>query len=206
MSTYQKLDDAALVRRALEGSQQGYAELVRRYEGPVYSLILRMVRDAALAEDLAQEAFLKAFSALDRFDAKRKLSSWLFKIAHNTTLDHLRRRRPSTVPIGGNDEGEAGLEAVLVDSSVESPLAAAERGDLGRDLDLALARIRVDYRELLVLRYQEGLSYNEIAEITRLPLGTVKTHLHRGRKEMATVLAEMGYGQGSTETHRGRDA
>ncbi len=202
MNTFRKLDDAALVRRALAGSQQGYAELVRRYERPLFSLILRLVSEASLAEDLTQEAFLKAFSALDQFDGQRKLSSWLFKIAHNTTLDHLRRRQPATVPIGGREEGEAGLEAVLVDSSVESPLAAAERGDLGRDLDIALGRIRVDYREVLVLRYQEGASYSEISEITGLPLGTVKTHLHRGRKEMAAVLGEMGYEPAAGETRR----
>lgn len=193
MNTYRKLDDAALVRRALDGSQPAYGELLRRYERPIYTLILRMVHDASLAEDLAQDAFLKAFSALARFDASRKLSSWLFKIAHNTTLDHLRRRQPATVPIGGRDEAAAGLEAVLVDESVESPLVAAERGDLARDLELALGRIRGDYREILVLRYQEGQSYSEISEITGLPLGTVKTHLHRGRKEMAVVLEEMGY-------------
>jgi RNA polymerase sigma-70 factor (ECF subfamily) len=193
VNSLQKLDDVAVVQQALQGSQPAYTEIVRRYERPVFTLIVRMVRDRTVAEDLAQDAFLKAFGALERFDCQRKLSSWLFKIAHNTTLDHLRRKVPDTVTLEGRGDDSDGLSAVLEDESVEAPDRRAERWDLSRDLSRALERVRSDYREILVLRYQEELSYNEIADITGLPLGTVKTHLHRGRKQMAVALNELGY-------------
>ena len=86
-------DDRRLVEQALAGSERAYHDLVKRYERPVFSVILRMVRDRALAEDLAQETFLKAFRSLASYDRSRKLSSWLFTIAHNAAIDHLRRKR-----------------------------------------------------------------------------------------------------------------
>ena len=91
--------DAELVASALRGAQDAYRELVKRFERPVYSLVLRMVQDPATAEDLAQEVFVKAFRRLDSYDRQWKFSSWLFKIAHNTTIDHLRRGVPETVPL-----------------------------------------------------------------------------------------------------------
>ena len=92
-------DDLELVQQALSGSQDAHRDLVRRYERPVLGLIRRMIRQDTLAEDLAQEVFLKAFRALDSFDQRRKFSSWLFKIAHNTAIDQLRRRQLDTVPL-----------------------------------------------------------------------------------------------------------
>ncbi|MGH9362698.1 MAG: RNA polymerase sigma factor, partial [Thermoanaerobaculia bacterium] len=91
--------DAQLVASAVAGSERAYYDLVRRYERPVYALLLRMVREPAPAEDLAQEVFVKAYRALARYDPARKFSSWLFKIAHNTALDHLRRQELETVPL-----------------------------------------------------------------------------------------------------------
>ncbi len=186
--------DAELVAEALRGAQEAFREIVVRFERPVYSLIVRMVQDPGTAEDLAQEVFIKAFRRLDTYDASRKLSSWLFKIAHNTTIDHLRRHSPDTVSLeGGKDRDEeqrGGLAAVLSDESTENPAAAAERKDMARSLERAIARLRPDYREVVVLFYIEGASYQEICEATGLPLGTVKTNLHRARKELAEGMAE----------------
>src|SRR3954454_16779118 len=99
--------DAELVASALRGVEEACRELVTRFERPVYTLLLRMVQNAATAEDLAQKGFVKAFSRLDSYDPQWKFSIWLFKIAHNTAIDHLRRRVPETVPIeGSGDEGE----------------------------------------------------------------------------------------------------
>src|SRR5881227_3973330 len=119
--------DAELVASTLRGSQDAFRELVVRFERPVYSLVQRMVQDPATAEDLAQEVFVKAFRALRSYDPRWKFSSWLFKIAHNTTIDHLRRGAPETVPLEGgeDDEGRGGLAAVLADQSVEDPGAGA---------------------------------------------------------------------------------
>jgi RNA polymerase sigma-70 factor (ECF subfamily) len=188
--------DAQLVARALAGSQEAFRDLVLRFERPVYSLIARMVQDPAMAEDLTQEAFVKAYRSLRTYDASRKLSSWLFKIAHNTTIDHLRRHVPDTVSLEApqDEEGRGGLAAVLSDGSVEDPAAAAERRDMARSLERAISRLRPEYREAVVLFYLEGATYQEICEVTGLPLGTVKTNLHRARKELAAEMSALGWG------------
>ncbi len=188
--------DAELVASALTGSQDAFRELVVRFERPVFSLIARMVQDSGTAEDLAQETFVKAYRSLRSYDPSRKLSSWLFKIAHNTTIDHLRRHAPETVSLEAppDEEGRGGLAAVLTDSSAEDPSAAAERRDMARSLERAVARLRPEYRESVVLFYIEGASYQEICEATGLPLGTVKTNLHRARKELAQEMTAMGWG------------
>ncbi len=193
--------DAELVASALTGSQDAFRELVVRFERPVYSLIVRMVQDSAMAEDLAQEAFVKAYRSLRSYDASRKLSSWLFKIAHNTAIDHLRRSSPDTVSLDASpdEDGRGGLAAVLADGSVENPAAAAERRDMARALERAISRLRPEYRESVVLFYIEGASYQEICDVTKLPLGTVKTNLHRARKELAQEMTAQGWG---TETRR----
>jgi RNA polymerase sigma-70 factor, ECF subfamily len=188
--------DAQLVARALTGSQDAFRELVLRFERPVYGLIARMVQDPAMAEDLTQEAFVKAYRSLRTYDSSRKLSSWLFKIAHNTTIDHLRRHVPDTVPLEApqDEEGRGGLAAVLSDASVEDPAAAAERRDMARSLERAISRLRSEYREAVVLFYLEGATYQEICDVTGLPLGTVKTNLHRARKELAVEMSALGWG------------
>ncbi len=187
--------DAELVAAAVGGSQEAFQTLVERFERPLFSLVVRMVGDPATAEDLAQEAFLKAFRHLASYDPNRKFSSWLFKIAHNTTLDHLRRHGLETVPLEkSEDEDGGGLSAVLADDSLRSPEAVAQRGDLAAALAAAIGALRLEYREIVLLRYQEGLAYQEIAEVADLPLGTVKTHLHRARKELMAALEAAGWG------------
>jgi len=188
------LSDPELVRAALAGSQEAFRELVARFERPVFGLIVRMVGDPETAEDLAQEVFVKAYRALASYDPSRKLSSWLFKIAHNATIDHLRRSAPETVPLASDEEEGGNLLATLADAGTESPAAAAERRAMARALERAIRDLRPDYREAVVLRYVEGLSYEEIAEALEQPLGTVKTNLHRARKQLATALAAAGWG------------
>lgn len=190
------MDDAQVVAQALAGSEDAYRELVERYERPVWSLVVRMVHDEAVAEELAQDAFVKAFRALDSYDPGRKFSSWLFKIAHNTTLDHLRRKNLDTVPLETDQEDDWDLKERLEDTATRSPEAEASRGDLAEALEDAVGSLRPEYREVVVLRFGEGLAYQEIVEITGLPLGTVKTYLHRARKELAGTLTAAGWGPG----------
>ncbi len=186
--------DAELVGRAVGGDGEAFRQLVERYQRPVYGLLLRMVRDPALAEDLAQDALIKAYRALATFDRRRQFSSWLFKIAHNTAIDHLRRFRPPSVPLETPDDERRDPLAVLAAPQHESPEARAAGGDLAQALEAAVRRLRPEYREVVLLRFQQGFSYDEIAEILELPLGTVKTHLHRARKQMAEFLAAGGWG------------
>ncbi len=196
MTRWSDLDDSQLVDRALAGAEEAYREIVRRFERPVYGLIMRLVRDAGVAEDLAQESFLKAFGALPRYDRQHKMASWLFKIAHNTSIDWMRRRGVATVSLAAAEEGEPDYAERLPDPGAETPEHAAQRADLGRALERAMATLRPDYREVMVLRFREGLAYEEIAEVMSLPLGTVKTHIHRARKELATVLQAAGWAPG----------
>ncbi len=185
--------DADLVREARDGSAAASHELVRRFERPLLSLIVRMVHDRALAEDLAQESFIKAFRHLDRFDETRKFSSWLFKIAHNTTLDHLRRHNPETVALDAQTrDGEESWE-VLEAPGTTAPDRRAESSELLVALERALARLPPHYREILLLRFREGLAYQELAEALDLNLGTVKIQIHRARKRLAQELAELGF-------------
>jgi len=187
-------EDLDLVRGALAGSQEAYRDLVLRYQRPVLGLIRRMVGAPAVAEELAQEVFLKAFRALGSFDQSRKFSSWLFKIAHNTSIDQLRRRELDTVPLETPDQDAPNLVEVLPDTGSETPEGRAERRDLALAIEGAVFHLRPEYREVVLLRYQEGLSYEEIAEVASLPLGTVKTHLFRARKAMAGHLESRGWG------------
>ncbi|HEV2854018.1 MAG TPA: sigma-70 family RNA polymerase sigma factor [Thermoanaerobaculia bacterium] len=198
--------DAELVAGALKGSQDACRELVKRFERPVYSLVVRMVQDPATAEDLAQEVFVKAFRRLSTYDPQWKFSSWLFKIAHNTTIDHLRRGTPETVPLeAGAEDDKGGLSAVLADASAEDPQVLAERRDLARSLERAIGRLRPEYRQAVLMFYAQGASYQDICEVTGLPLGTVKTNLHRARKELAQEMTALGWGPETPhETGRSR--
>ena len=181
--------DAELVTSALRGSQDAFRELVMRFERPVYSLVLRMVQDPGVAEDLAQEVFVKAFRRLDTYDPQWKFSSWLFKIAHNTTIDHLRRGVPETVPLETEaDDDRGSLAAVLADGRSRAPRRRRSGGISARSLERAISRLRPDYRVAVLMFYVHGASYQEICEATGLPLGTVKTNLHRARKELAQVM------------------
>ena len=183
------------VQNTLAGSEEAFAEIVKRYQRPVFSIIVRMVRDAGLAEDLTQETFIKAFRALRTYDPQRKLSSWLFTIAHNTTIDHLRRKSLQTVPLETEGEESDPLDRLPVDETV-SPERAAMSRDLARAFEQELRVMRPEYAEILVLRFQEGLAYEEISEVTGLPMGTVKTHLFRARRQLASRLADRGLAPG----------
>ena len=189
--------DAELAREALAGSEAAYRELVTRYATPAVNFIFRFVRDRALAEDLAQEGFLRVYQRLNTFDPERKFSSWFFQVLRNITIDYLRINR---LPTSSLDElTEAGNQGATVDRDSASPEELAGQSELATAMGAALSRIRPEYREVVVLRYQEGLTQPEIAEILGIPSGTVKTYLHRARKELAGILAEQGWGRG-TET------
>lgn len=188
------LTDVELVEQALAGTQSAYTELARRYAGPAVNLAARMVRDRALAEDLAQEAFVRAFARLASFDRHHKFSSWFFRVLHNVAVDHLRRKRVKTSSL---DEMESAGTPLTPVAREPGPDMRAEQAALGLALEDALARLRPEYREVVVLRYQQDLPVQEIAEIMDIPTGTAKTYLFRARKELAAILGPQGWGESS---------
>jgi RNA polymerase sigma-70 factor (ECF subfamily) len=187
------LTDQEIVALAREGREAAYRELIRRYERPVFSLILRMVRDRQLAEDLAQETFIKALNAIATYRPEFKFSSWIFKIANNAAIDHLRRREVDTLSLDGSpnatSQDDIEATALQVGDKGETPLAELEARELGTAIEKAIGQLRPEYRSCILLRHVEGLAYEEIAQLLDLPLGTVKTYIHRARHELRGMLA-----------------
>lgn len=191
----QELSDQALIARIREGRESAARELIRRYEKPVFSLILRLVRDRGDAEDLAQDTFIKVLKALDSYDPRRKFSSWIFKIAHNTALDQLRKKELATLSLDGSphatDAEEVDATVLTAIASDETPEDYAANRELGTVLERAIATLRPEYRTAIILWHVEGRPYDEIAEIMGVPLGTVKTYIHRARGELRQKLAHL---------------
>ena len=187
--------DQEVVTRARTGEEAAYRELVRRYERPVFSLIFRMVRNRELAEDLSQETFIKVLNALDSYRPEFKFSSWVFKIANNAAIDHLRRRELDTLSLEGSPHAETPqmveATALQIGERGESQLEEVENKELGGEIEQAIAKLRPEYRTCILLRHVEGRAYEEIAEILNLPLGTVKTYIHRARHELRRALEHL---------------
>ncbi len=192
---YTSLSDQDVIERAREGRESAFRELIRRYERPVFSLIYRLVRDRERSEDLSQDTFIKVLNALDRYDPAYKFSSWIFKIAHNTALDHLRRKAPETLSIDGSPHASTQdqLEATVLTpvSTSETPDEFTASREIGSHIEKAIGRLRVEYRTAILLCHVEGRPYEEVAQIMDVPLGTVKTYIHRARNELRKQLAHL---------------
>jgi RNA polymerase sigma-70 factor, ECF subfamily len=190
-----RLTDQEVVLLARSGREAAYRELIRRYERPVFALLFRMVRDRELAEDLSQETFVKALNAIESYRPEFKFSSWIFKIGNNAAIDHLRRRELDTLSLDGSPHAETPeamqATALQIGARQESPLDTVEAKELGSEIEAAIGRLRPEYRSCILLRHVEGRAYEEIAEILDLPLGTVKTYIHRARNELRVALAHL---------------
>jgi RNA polymerase sigma-70 factor, ECF subfamily len=186
------VSDVELVRGALDGSEPSFREIVLRYQRPVFGLIARLIRDPGRAEELAQDTFVKAFRALHTYDVQRRFSAWLLTIAHHVAIDELRKTVVNTRSLDEMaDEDQRSLE--IPDTKGCTPAVLAERAALASALQTAIGRLRPEYREVVTLRYERELDYEEIAEIAGLPLGTVKSTLFRARKELAEHLERLGW-------------
>lgn len=189
------VSDHELVTRAQQGSEKAYRELLGRFQRPVFSIIYRMIRDREQAEDLAQETFVRVFNNIDRYDPRYKFSSWIFKIATNLTIDHIRRKELDTVSIDGSRNAVTAeqIEAtsITIASPDENPEELLEARQLGEEIESAIGKLRPEYRAAILLRHVDGREYQEIAEILSLPLGTVKTYIHRGRNELREQLQHL---------------
>lgn len=186
--------DDDLVGKALGGAQGAYAALVDRYQRPVFSLIVRLMGDPAVAAELAQDTFLKAFRRLESFDRQWGFSPWLLRIAHNTAVDALRRGRLETALI----EEDPTRDGTSIASSALGPDRQVENRLMLRDLEAGVSRLRPDHRTALHLRVQDERSYAEIAYVMGVAEGTAKSYVHRARRQLADDLRRAGW-DGATD-------
>lgn len=182
--------DDDIVRRVLSGREDLFETLVRRYQGRVLGHVARMVGNRDDALDLTQEIFIKVFQALDRYNAQYKFSTWLFRIAGNAAIDHLRKRRPRTIPLETSDpEGRPAMSSLEYKSQNLDPYGELRNVQRGEAISRAIDALPPEFRELITLRHFAGLSYEEIAEVKQMPLGTVKNKLFRARAVLKERLS-----------------
>lgn len=189
--------DVQVIARARRGEESAFAELLRRFRAPVFNLCLRMLKNRDDAEDVAQDVFIKVFGMLERYDDRYAFRSWVFKIAANQCIDFIRRNR---VKLQSLDEplkfkGEE-IERQFPDEA-PNPEETVETREIGQLLLEITDQLPPHYRSMIVLRHQEQLSYEEIAEVLDLPLGTVKARIHRARAMMKDKLQRRRGGLGS---------
>ena len=182
--------DGELVQSALAGRESGFEELVRRYQRPIAAYVYRMVGDYDAALDLTQEVFIKVYNSLSRYRSEFKFSTWIYKIAHNAAIDHLRRHGGREQASSTGADGER--TEVMVESRRLTPEQESERNERCSEIETVVQLLPHAYRELIVLRHSQDLSYDEIAEVTGLPLGTVKNRLFRAREAMRDQLVQRG--------------
>lgn len=189
-------NDAVAAAQAVRGDRAAFATLVKRHQGTVYRIALRILRDEGDASDAAQEAFLKAFRNLASFDTRRPFAPWLYRIARNHTLDVARRkgRSPEDLERADRDDEDAGVGAVgrdIADAEAQDALSMLEGADLKRRVGGALVKLDPKYREVVELYHFEGLTYDEIAATLGVPIGTVMTRLFRARGKLADALKNL---------------
>ncbi len=182
--------DTLVIARARRGEEAAFAELLRRYRAPIFNLCLRMLKNRDDAEDVAQDVFIKVFSMLERYDERYAFRSWLFKIAANQCIDFIRKNRVKLLRLDEpvQYKGEE-IERQLPDNG-PAPDQELESSEIGKILREITDELPPHYRAMIVLRHQEQLSYEEIARLMELPLGTVKARIHRARAMMKEKLTK----------------
>ena len=182
--------DSDLVATAINGAEGSFEELVRRYQRPISAYVYRMVGNYESALDLTQEIFIKVYGSLRKYRSEFKFSTWIYKIAHNAAVDHLRRsstREQSLINSSETDQFELPIE-----STRPSPEQESERKERRVEIESVVRALPASYRELIILRHSQDLTYEEIVEVTGLPLGTVKNRLFRAREMMRQQFVNRG--------------
>lgn len=176
------------IKQVKKGDQNAFAEIVELFKDKVYQLCFRMVGNAHDAEDLAQEAFIRAYMNINSFDTSRKFSTWLYRIATNLSIDRLRKKKPDYF-LDAEIEGAEGLTMYSqIASDSPQPDESVETLEFQEWIQQEINELPVKYRSVIVLKYIEELSLKEIGEILDLPIGTVKTRIHRGREALRKRL------------------
>lgn len=185
------LTDGELIETAISGREDSFEELVRRYQRPITNYVYRMLSDYDASLDVTQEVFIKVYNSLARYSSDYKFSTWLYRIAHNAAIDYMRRNSVSQQSIEA--ENADGTYQLQIESPRPNPEQERERSEWRTEIESVVKCLPTVYRELILLRHAQDLSYDEIAEITNLPLGTVKNRLFRAREMMRDIFVERGF-------------
>ncbi len=184
----QKKEDFEMISKAINGNQTAFKDLMTRYRGQIFSLMFRMVHSQEEAEDLVQEAFMKAFMSLKNFNYEYAFSTWLYKIATNNCIDHLRKKKLQTfsidAPIAYKDS-EYQIEIPDLTYHPEKEMMKNERAGI---IKTAIDELPEKYKRVIFLRHSEELSYEEISEMLKIPIGTVKARIFRAREMLNKFL------------------
>jgi len=190
INTIQDLTDSELIIRSISGREDSFEELVSRYQRPIVSYVYRMLNDYDASLDVTQEVFIKVYNSLERYSSDYKFSTWLYRIAHNAAIDHIRRNSKNLQSL--ETENQNGTYEMQLESPRPTPEKERENSEWRTEIESVVRCLPAVYRELIVLRHAQDLSYGEIAEITNLPLGTVKNRLFRAREMMREMFVERG--------------
>ncbi len=181
------LEDIQLVKRCLKGDQKAYAFLLRKYQHGAYNLCYRLVSNPEMAQDLAQESFVKVFNALKQYDSKYRFSSWLYRVVKNHCYDYLRKSKLPQISID-DDLRDDGRPLQIPDKNV-TPDQRVIRQERQRIVQQAINKLPLESRTVIVLRHLHDKTYEEMAEILDEPLGTIKARVHRARKKLTELLS-----------------
>jgi len=191
LDNVKQLTDLELITSAIRGREDGFEALVLRYQRPITGYIFRMLGDYEASLDVSQEVFIKVYNSLSRYSSEYKFSTWLYRIAHNAAIDHMRRN--SVCPQSLETENADGTYQIQIECPKPTPEQNRERSEWRTEISHVVKRLPAAYRELILLRHSQDLSYDEIAEVTGLPLGTVKNRLFRAREMMREIFIERGF-------------
>jgi RNA polymerase sigma-70 factor, ECF subfamily len=181
-------DDHRLIADCLQGRSEAFGELVRRYQDRLFNTAYRMVGNAEDAQDVVQEAFLNAYQSLGSFKGDSLFFTWLYRIAVNTAISLKRKRRIAISINSGPDQ--AGVAEPLDPSEVSQPGHALEQAEEERRIQQALGRLSPEHRAVLILKDIEGQKYETMAEVLQVPIGTIRSRLHRARMELRELLSK----------------
>jgi len=191
LENIQKMTDVELIAKAIRGREDGFEELVRRYQRPITNYVYRMLNDYDSSLDVTQEVFIKVYNSLKKYSSEYKFSTWLYRIAHNAAIDHMRRNTVNQQSL--ETENGDGAYQLQIESPNPTPEQDRELSEWRTEIEAVVKCLPTAYRDLILLRHSRDLSYDEIAEVTQLPLGTVKNRLFRAREMMREIFIERGF-------------
>jgi RNA polymerase sigma-70 factor (ECF subfamily) len=181
--------DSELITECLQGRTEAFGQLVTRYQERLFGTLVTMLGSVEDARDVAQEAFVQAYQKLESFRGQSAFYSWLFRIALNSSVDHHRRQRRPTVSIDAARE-QSGTEPTDLHPET-APSFSLERTERQKLVQVALGKLSPEYRQVLILKEMEDLKYEEIAALVKIPVGTVRSRIHRGRAELKDILERL---------------